>query len=203
MKTNLDEVIGQKYGKLTILSAERMDGYVMCRCQCECGHIKDVRLGNLRTGHTKTCGNHSKEFVHRTHGMSKTRLDRIYRKMRNRCNNPNDDAYKHYGLRGITVCDEWLSHPESFFEWALSNGYSDNLTIDRIDNAGNYEPTNCRWITMKEQCENRSSNRLLTFRGETKTVTQWAEHFNIKSSLIFDRLDRGWSVEDALLLPKI
>lgn len=202
MKINLDELIGRKYGKLTIMDAERTNGIIRCRCICECGRIKELPYAYIRSGRTKTCGNHYAEFTHRTHGMSHTRLDRIYRKMRNRCYREKDEAYRYYGLKGIAVCDEWLTDPAAFFDWAKQNGYADNLTLDRIDRNGNYEPQNCRWVTMKEQCSNRSTNRYLTFNGETKTVTQWAETIGVKSNLIFDRLERGWSVEDALLKPK-
>ena len=201
MKIDVDALSGQKFGKLTIESAYREKTYIICNCVCDCGTRKKVRYGNLSNGHTKTCGNHVKETAHRTHGLSKSRLARIYNKMKNRCTNPKDDAYKFYGLKGVMVCDEWANNPEIFYRWALLNGYTDSLTLDRIDVNGNYEPNNCRWIPFHEQCLNRSSNVYLEYNGERKTKSQWAEELNLNRRTIDARLKLGWSVEDTLTKP--
>ena len=109
--------------------------------------------------------------------------------------------YKHYGARGIVVCDEWKNNFEPFYDWAMTNGYEENLTIDRIDTNGNYEPSNCRWATMKEQSNNRRNNRTLTYNGQCKNVTQWAEEKGINPRTLSTRLGRGWSIERALETP--
>lgn len=204
MRIDLNTIIGDRYGKLVILEARRENQVIFCKCQCDCGRIKDnIRLGNMRKGHIKSCGNHYKEFTTRTHGMSKSRIYRIYRKMLNRCYREQDESYKYYGAKGIRVCDEWKNNPAEFIEWAFANGYDDTLTIDRIDSCGNYEPKNCRWITMYEQCLNRKSNVYLEYQGEVKTISEWAKSLNIGDKLIRDRLRRGWTVDDALSLPKM
>lgn len=95
--------------------------------------------------------------------------------MKQRCCGYNAKSYKHYGGRGITVCEEWRNSFEAFYEWAMANGYSDSLTLDRIDVNGNYEPSNCRWATMKEQNNNKRNNRNITYKGETHTLAQWIE----------------------------
>lgn len=143
--------------------------------------------------------------------MSKaSKLDILYHDMINRCYSPKRHNYKYYGARGITVCDEWLDSekvPEehnatkgyiSFKEWALTHGYKEGLSIDRIDNEGNYCPENCRWITMKEQSVNKRTNRFMTYKGETLTVSQWAEKLGINVQTLFSRLYRGWSIENVI-----
>lgn len=134
---------------------------------------------------------------HVTHGMSNTRLYRIYRDMRNRCNGLKKKDYDNYYARGITYCKEWETF-EGFRDWALSNGYRDDLTIDRIDVDGNYEPSNCRWITRAEQNSNTRQNRFITYNGETHTLKQWADILGIKRTTLTSRLDLyHWSVEEA------
>ncbi len=118
--------------------------------------------------------------------------------MKDRCYNPNFKSFANYGGRGITVCDEWANSYRKFHEWSLENGYRDDLTIDRIDVNGNYEPSNCRWLTIKEQSYNKRTNRKLTYQNKTQTVTEWAVELNIKSNTLLYRLRRGWTVERAL-----
>ena len=127
--------------------------------------------------------------------------DSIYRRynhMRRRCYNEKDQNYKNYGGRGIKICDEWLNDFETFYKWALENGYKKELTIDRIDVNGNYEPSNCRWITMKEQQRNRRTNVRITFNGVTKTQVEWAEELGITGSTIRDRINKGLPLEKVL-----
>lgn len=138
----------------------------------------------------------------RTHGESKTRLYNEWQNMKARCYRKSTKQFYNYGGRGIVVCDEWKNSYEKFRDWALANGYNNNLTLDRINVDGNYEPDNCRWITNKDQQNNRRDNRLLTCDGETKTMAEWSEITGIKTRVISNRIDRnGWSVEEAIKLP--
>lgn len=136
------------------------------------------------------------------HGCAdKERLYTIWLRMRQRCNSPSDQKYSDYGGRGICVCREWDKDYGAFKKWALANGYSETLTLDRADNNGNYCPENCRWATRKQQANNRRTNHRLTLDGETKTLSEWESVTGIKSLTILRRIRLGWSVEDALTTP--
>ena len=124
-----------------------------------------------------------------------TRLGSIHHNMKTRCNNPNYDKYQYYGGKGISVCDEWSNSYDAFEEWALSHGYADDLTLDRIDPDGDYTPENCRWVSIKEQANNRSSNHFLTYNGKTQTLRQWAEETGMSYSCLMQRVHAGWPVE--------
>ena len=126
------------------------------------------------------------------------RLTNIYSMMKQRCYNSKMPNFKYYGARGIAVCDEWRNDSQSFYEWAILNGYKEELTLDRIDNSGNYEPSNCRWVTAKEQSNHRSNNIILSFNGENHTISEWSEITGIKQHVIRNRLIRGWSIENVL-----
>lgn len=138
----------------------------------------------------------------RKHGLNETRIYKTWVRMKVRCYNQNHDRYKNYGGRGITVCDEWKNDFKKFYEWAMKNGYSDDLTIDRIDVNGNYEPSNCRWITNKEQCNNRRNNHFITYNGKTQTVSEWAEEIGLDYNTLLVRINRlHWDIEKALTTP--
>lgn len=139
------------------------------------------------------------------HGFGySNRLYRIWKTTRERCNYKKHVHYKYYGERGIKVCKEWQEHFMSFYTWAMSNGYQDGLTIDRIDNNGNYEPSNCRWITMKEQCNNRSSNKIIAAFNESKTAADWEKdpRAKVNAILIKSRIIHGWNSEEAIITGK-
>lgn len=130
----------------------------------------------------------------------------VWRSMRDRCQNKQHTSYQQYGGRGIKVCKEWSDHFQAFAQWACENGYNENAqymrcTLDRIDNNGNYEPSNCRWVDMKVQSNNRRTNIRITFNGETRTLTQWAETLNIPMHTLYGRLKNGWDVEKMLTTP--
>ena len=136
-----------------------------------------------------------------THGKcvgKKHPLYKRYYSMKARCYNKNSQAYSNYGGRGIKICDEWLSDFMNFYNWAMENGYNEKLTLDRINNNGNYEPSNCRWITDYEQRFNKRNNRLLTINGETKTITEWAQISNLNVHTIYSRIRNGWKNEELL-----
>lgn len=132
---------------------------------------------------------------------TRSKLYVVWCHMIERCYNSHSERYENYGGRGITVCDEWRDDFTAFRDWARSNGYSEKLSLDRINNDGNYEPNNCKWSTQKEQCNNRRNNRLLTYKGETKTMTQWAESIGMNVGTFKYRLRLGWSVQRAIETP--
>lgn len=134
-------------------------------------------------------------------GRKNTRLYRIWANMKTRCYNVYSTHFDRYGGRGIIMCDEWKNDFKVFYNWAMSNGYADNLTIDRMDNNGNYEPPNCRWVMIEEQSINRCSNHYATIEGETKVLSEWCEIYNINYKTVRDRLRRGWNYKDALTKP--
>lgn len=156
---------GKRFGRLLVLEGGEVDEHRhdLWRCICDCKREIVVRGDNLRSGNTRSCGCLSKE-VHTPHGGSRTRLYRIWGGMKSRCYNPKHQKYPNYGGRGITICPEWLHGFKAFQEWALSHGYRDDLTIDRIDNDKGYSPENCRWITNLEQQHNKRKS-LLCERG--------------------------------------
>ena len=122
--------------------------------------------------------------------------------MKERCYCPNSTSYPRYGAKGISMCDEWRQDYTSFYNWSISNGYSDELTIDRIDGNGNYEPSNCRWASDITQANNRSSNVRITFNGETHTLAEWSRIFKIQPQTLYYRINRAkWSIEKTLTTP--
>ena len=137
---------------------------------------------------------------YKRHGLSKTRLNRIWRRMRYRCFTETCDSFKDYGGRGITICNEWNDFT-IFYSWAINNGYRDDLSIDRIDVNGNYCPENCRWTTQSEQMNNRRNNHFITYQGKTKTISQWAKDSNMTWHSLYKRLYRGIPFEVAIQNP--
>ena len=201
------DITGQRFGKLVALESYKSDknNRWHWKCLCDCGNTTIVSGTNLRTGVTKSCGCIVKERMKKlnlTHNLSASRIYHIHRGILARCNNPNEPSYKDYGGRGITVYDEWLTFA-GFYEWATFSGYDEEkkLSLDRIDNDGNYCPENCRWATPKEQCNNKRTNRLITFKGKTKTLAQWALGLEITHIALSYRLKK-WSLEKALTEPK-
>lgn len=135
------------------------------------------------------------------HGKKNTRLYRLWKVMKSRCYNEHVDRYQNYGGRGIIVCDEWKNDFMSFYDWSIKNGYDDTLTIDRINVDGNYEPSNCRWATMKQQMRNTSRNAYFTYNGTTHCLSEWCEILNLKYSTVHSRIHKlGWTIAEALEL---
>lgn len=191
----IEDLSGRRFGSLTALSyAYRSDvGHIYWNCRCDCGNEVTVRANSLLRGDTTSCGcyvrSHNRE-LNTKHGMYGTPLNSVWNSMKQRCNNPNHQAYKNYGARGIFICDEWNDF-ENFRDWALSNGYEEGLTIDRINNDDGYYPENCRWVDMITQANNRRTNTYITWNDETHTIAEWARLFGITYSALIQRIHRG------------
>lgn len=203
------DLTGCKFGRLTVLSKgkarKRSDkGFThYWICECDCGNTVEVRGDDLKSGRTQGCGcyqrQRAKEY-HTKHGMCGERIYWIWVDMKRRCKSQSRKCFDRYGGRGIAVCEEWKAF-EPFYEWAIANGYREDLTIDRIDNDSDYCPENCRWATQKEQCNNTSSNHRITYNGETHTLVEWAEILGLPKSVMYDRTRRGWSMERIVNTP--
>lgn len=205
-----------KYNEWTIIKeVEKKNGMRRVLAKCSCGKEKILYLKHLKSGTSKSCGHAKKEKMsvigknnckYASYNVSNTRLYNIWRLMISRCYNIKNRSYYRYGGRGIKICDEWLNNFINFYNWALNNGYNESLSIDRIDNNGNYLPQNCRWATAKEQANNTRNckgRRFLTLNGETKSVRDWSKDLNINYSTLSCRINRlGWDDEKALTYKK-
>lgn len=191
----MDNLVGRKFGRLRIIAFDHMDknsnSYWLC--ECECGNTSIVRRGHLLSGGTVSCGCKVIDFNkknHTTHGMTNESIYKSWYSMKHRCNNPNAANYAGYGGRGITVCDEWDDF-DNFYEWSMSHGYAPGLSIDRINNNGNYSPENCRWTTSSEQANNKRDTIFVTYNGQTHSIAEWARLFNVVYSTLSRRINRG------------
>ena len=198
----------QRFGKLTVLELSKKIPYFYngklshykyyWLCKCDCGKQKIINATDLINGRIKSCGClKNKDKI--THGLSNTRLYEIWSGIKKRCYNSNCKNYNNYGNRGIKMCKEWKNDFMAFYNWAINNNYSDKLTLDRIDNNGNYEPSNCRWATKIQQANNTRKNKKVTFNNETHTISEWARIKNIKMNTLYMRIYRyKWSISKAL-----
>lgn len=201
---NLD---GYSFGCFTVIKEAphhiRADGKKVrvWECRCVCGNTRLLNKQEIMSQKRKSCGCKHDEYARAqatVHGDSHKRLHNIWSGMRSRCYNQNEYHYRWYGERGIKMCDEWVDNYVAFKEWAVNNGYSDTLTIDRINVDGDYCPDNCRWVTMKAQCNNRTDNHRVSVFGGLYTLSQLEEKTGIKQETIRRRLKRGWSAEEAV-----
>lgn len=187
-----DDLTGQKFGRLTAI--EFIPDNHKWLCKCDCGNYKEVVTSKLTSLHTKSCG-----CLKNKYKITVRRIFSIWRNMLARCyiDSKRKDA-DYYAQKGIRVCEEWKTY-ESFEKWALENGYDENLTIDRIDENGDYEPNNCQWITIAEQQRKKKCNRWLSYKGTNKILSDWANELNIPLKTLADRIDKlGYSFEEAI-----
>lgn len=199
------DLTGKRFGKLTVIKMHDQrneKGEILWLCKCDCGEERLSISGSLQHGGNTTCGNHPKLFKH---GQSGTRLFNIWTGMNARCSKKTASSYYLYGARGIQVCKEWREDFFVFKEWALNNGYQDDLSIDRFpDQNGDYGPDNCRWATSEEQNNNRVNNVLYEIDGELKTLTQWATIYKTSRGMAYQRIYLlQWDVKKALSTPAI
>ena len=184
------------------------------KCKCDCGNYVNVKTSRILNLHTKSCGCYRKEnssklgkalkgneklkTLNTVHGCEPRKLHNSWQAMKNRCNNPHNNRYHCYGGRGIQVCEEW-SEFTPFRDWALANGWKEGLTIDRIDSEKDYEPSNCRWSTQKEQQNNRRDTIMYTYNEITKSLHYWCEEYNLPYHRVVQRIKKlGWSFEKAM-----
>lgn len=203
MEKDKSDLTGMKFERLTVLGDGGKDKFNnrLWKCRCDCGEITFATRTALKSGHKRSCGCLMRERVgnmRRIDGRSSDNLYHLYYNIRNRCTNPNDPNYKYYGGRGIALCKEWRDW-ESFKDWATLKGYEKGLTLDRIDVNGNYEPSNCRWITQAEQMRNTRKTRFLTYKGETKPLIEWCEILGISFNTASARFTRGWTKPEEIL----
>ena len=200
------DLSGQRFGSLIVIRRVKSDdthkGQASWLCKCDCGNELITTTKRLHNGkHSCGCVMGNTKHGDNTRKRGATRLYGVWKAMRQRCNNPNTPAYDRYGGRGISVCDEWSNY-QRFKEWALTNGYAEGLTIDRIDNDAGYYPWNCRWVTRKEQSRNRSCNVLVTINGDTKPLSVWCEEMHLNENVVNNRIyNLHWSYEDAITKP--
>lgn len=214
--SKLIDLTGKRFGRLKVIEkcGVAKSGHALWLCECDCGNHHKITSNQLHSG-SKSCGCLQRERAseaakQRTGqpcskrfaiGHEHYRLHQCYKDMLNRCYNINNKNYKNYGSRDIKVCDEWSHDFYAFRDWALENGYADNLTLDRIDVNGNYEPYNCRWVTVKVQNNNRSNNRIVSYKGETMTLHELSEKYDVAYKTLWARVNSGWSVSDAVETP--
>jgi hypothetical protein len=207
----INDLIGKKYGRWTVisLSPRKYRKMAMWKCRCECGTEREIIGNNLIRGISKSCGCLKVErtkATKTTHGDTKNgklaRLYTIWQGMKLRCEYPSQRMYPYYGGRGIKVCKEW--HDYSIFkEWAIANGYEEGLSLDRKDNNADYCSKNCRWITQQEQVRHTSHNRFIEINGIKKCLTEWCEEYKITRQTVSSRICRGWNEIKAITTPAV
>lgn len=208
-KPKVNNLENKRFGRLIAIKVvdKSKSRSLIWQCKCDCGNVKNVPSTYLLGGDTQSCGclqlESEKKNIKKaqdkakTHGMSKTNLFRRWAGMKQRCENINNNAFNDYGGRGIKICDEWSSF-ENFRDWSLNNGYKPNLSIDRINVNGNYEPTNCRWATSETQANNRRDTVYLTINKARKTTKEWSNEYSIKPATIKTRIKAGLIGEELL-----
>lgn len=212
---NKINLIGKRFGRLVVLeraeSVVNKSGKIRGRwlCKCDCGNTKIILTDSLTGGNTKSCGCYNLECIKnraKKHGMAGKRIYVEWNSMKSRCFNKNNKSYTRYGGRGITVCDEWLGEHgfENFYEWAVNNGYRDNLTIERKNVNGDYCPENCCWIPANEQAKNRRQTlRIKDENGNERYAMDIAKENGIPMNVVIARKSKGWDLEKALNTPLI
>ncbi len=206
MEASMSKLIiltGKKFGKWEVIKRmpNKPSGIAQWLCRCECGVEKIIDGGSLRRGQSGGCA--SCRCAQKTHGHTangkRSRTFRSWEAMKARCHDPKNIGYARYGGRGIQVCDRWRESFQVFLEDMGARPI--DMSIDRIDNDGNYEPANCRWASRIDQARNKRRNRLITFRGKTEPLAVWAQTIGLSARALSERLRRGWSIEDAMTRP--
>lgn len=202
--SKLIDITGKRFNDLVVIRrAENANGGVaVWECQCDCGNTTFVRGSNLKNGAVKSCGCRLKKIHNGTHKMSKTKIYREWAAIKARCYTTTTRTYRDYGGRGIKMCEEWKNSFEAFMSWAYANGYSDKLTIERIDYNGDYSPENCKWIPFNKQQGNRRICYSIEYNGKIKNLADWCRDLDLNYNLVHNRIYKlGWSFEKAIQEP--
>lgn len=199
MKKAID-MTGKKFNRLTVIKRVYREGCkkVLWLCKCDCGELDIVEGYALRNDKVKSCGCLREEAVKAksiTHGLAHTPIYNVWCSMKARCMNSNNEHYSDYGGRGIKVCDEWRHDFTSFYNWAIENGFNEGLTLDRKNVNGNYEPSNCRWVDMQTQQNNRRDNRKIKFEDEEYSISEFARKLSLPYDYVYARLARDYKSE--------
>ena len=206
------DLTNKRFGRLVALKNIGSDKFKnrIWLCKCDCGNYFKINSNALTSGNTRSCGCLRKEVATEKikkymlsegteiHGKTNTRLYRIFANMKTRCTNKKSPDYKYYGKRGITICKEWRQNFMNFYNWAIEHGYKDNLTIDRIDVDGNYEPSNCRWVTATEQDANRRISLKYYLKGKEYTPNELAQKYKLSRETIINRWKKGYREEELI-----
>lgn len=196
-------LLGQRFGRLLVISEAKntKNGQTVWICECDCGKQKELKSSALRHDKIKSCGC---LLVWKADGYIKRIHYPTWWQIKDRCNNPNNIAFKNYGAKGIQMCKEWSDDYGSFHKWMVANNWKPGLQIDRYpDKNGHYSPDNCRLATPKVQQNNKNNNIPITYQGETKNISEWAAQYGLKHGCLFGRLKRGWDVGLALTTPTL
>lgn len=195
----------EKYGNLVVIECKGLkdkSNHYISKVKCKCGNtffIRDTFLINKKRKKCKKCSNYRFK-----HGMTNTRIFNIWQSMKERCKDKNEKNYKIYASRNIDICEQWKKDFESFYKWAINNGYKDNLSIDRIDNNKGYNPENCRWVDNYVQANNKRNNIIIYYKNKRYTLANLAREYNMNPKTLRYRLNRNWDIEKALILkPRI
>lgn len=215
------DLTGQKFGRLLVLErAENKYGRTAWKCKCDCGNYKEVTSYDLKSQKIKSCNCLQKENgiiigktkgYTSTHNLSKTRIYAIWLSIKQRCYYKRGISYKNYGGRGIKICNEWLNKENgfiNFYNWAIENGYDENKSrkeqsLDRIDVNGNYEPNNCRWVTMKIQQNNKQNNKIIIYKNKKYTISELSDKLGISSATLNWRIKHNWKECELSLRPNL
>lgn len=197
-----EDLTGRRFGRLVVTKRIIKNNKGFWLCVCDCGKIVLMReKTELLSGRRKSCGCYNRDRITK-HGDSYSALYSVWHSMKVRCYTKTSIPYKNYGGRGITVCEKWRNDYTAFRDWALGHGYAKGLTLDRIDNNGNYTPENCRFVDMRTQSNNRRSTRHISYKGITQSVAEWGRTLGVRPELILDRLKKNWPLADALSATK-
>ena len=199
------DITGQRYSRLVAIKRvpPALIGKVRWLFRCDCGATVEVNKNDIVSGHTRSCGCLGRQVLRernlskKTHRLSNTRIYHTWRGMKRRCYDEKIKEYKYYGARGIKVCDSWMDF-EHFYEWSKTSGYTDLLTIDRINNEFGYSPENCKWSTIAEQNRNKRTSRFILFQGKSMILPEWSRRLNIPQQTIRGRIKRGCSIPECL-----
>lgn len=193
-----EDLTGKRFGRLVVKKRIINNNKGFWLCECDCGKTVIIKTKTcLISGQIKSCGCYNRDRICK-HGDSYSLLYSVWHSMKTRCYTKTSIPYKDYGARGITVCEEWKNDYSRFRDWALTHGYKKGLSLDRINNNGNYTPDNCRFTDVKTQSNNRRSSRYLTYNGETHSIAEWGQIFGVRPELFLDRLKKGWPLKDVL-----